>query len=729
MNLLEFLSAFFPTVIEPIYFRAFKAKDAPDTDFNRAQMSSYTRRELAAGGEFELRKLNHLRGVYFAPNSGGHTDGRISRFNAVFVESDTVSIEDQHAALDASPVAMSIRVQTKRSVHAYWLLDGNCTDEEWRDLQERLIKFFDGDKAIKNPSRVMRLPTFMHLRYDPDVAGNHAATPVEVVQFNPERRYTIGELAKVFPPLPKSAVMNSHTVTEGEIIGNGNRNSALSSIAGRLRRDGLEEPEIFSELAKVNHERVRPLLPEAEVRAIAHSIQRYSPAEKNTRTENGAVVETPGFDTMSFPTLPREALYGLAGDVIRTLEPHTESDNAAILVQLLAGFGCLINKSAYFKAEADFHHTRLFAVIVGASSKGRKGTSFGHVKRLLCRVDESFRTCIQDGLSSGEGLIFHVRDQTWKKVAVKNTKSPTVEYKEELVDEGAKDKRAYVVEPEFSRVLRVMARDGNTLSSVIRQAWDSDELKVMTKNPLRATNAHISIIGHITKDELLRNLEETEMANGFANRFLWAFTRRSKYLPEGGSSQESDLDELVCRLAEAAAFARNTKLLVRDDEARRHWDSIYQPLSDGITGLAGQITSRAEPQVMRLACIYALLDCSDVIRIEHLEAGLGFWKYCEDSARYIFGDCTGNKTADAIVVALSSAERGLSKTDLRDLFQRNASAAQINAALQLLMELGRVDVTKEPTDGRPREVFHARRYDRNDLNDQSRNLGAWQAPP
>ena len=425
--------------------------------------------------------------------------------------------------------------------------------------------------------------------------------------------------------------------------------------------------------------------------------------------------------SLAFPELPAKALHGLAGEIVRAIEPHTEADNAALLVQLLVGFGCLIGMTAYFRAEADHHYTKLFAVLVGASSKGRKGTSWGQINNLLCRVDESFADCVQDGLSSGEGLIFHVRDPQSKKVPIKE-KNRIVDYQDEIVDEGATEKRAFVVEPEFARVLRAMARDGNTLSSIIRQAWDSDRLKIMTKNPIKASQAHISIVGHITKDELLRNLDETETANGFANRFLWCFIRRSKYLAEGGSLQESELNNLVTKMNKAAMYARMTKELKRDEQARRKWIEIYPKLSDGHTGLLGSVTSRAEAQVMRLACLYALLDCEEIILIEHLEAALALWQYCEDSARYIFGSQSGNKTADTIYAALLGAEEGLTKTQIRDLLQRNASASQVNSALKLLIELGRVEVRKEGTKGRSAEIFQAGRYDQNDVNDKSRDV-------
>src|SRR5919112_2167991 len=148
---------------------------------------------------------------------------------------------------------------------------------------------------------------------------------------------------------------------------------------------------------------------------------------------------------------------------------------------------------------------------------------------------------VMNGLSSGEGLIFAVRDPVTRE---------DDEGGEVVVDEGAEDKRLLVLEPELASTLKVMRREGNTLSAVVRQAFDDARLQVMTRNnPMKATDAHISIIGHITKAELLRYLTETEAANGFANRFLWLLVERSKELPFGGEWYKVDTTPLVRRLS------------------------------------------------------------------------------------------------------------------------------------------------------------------------------------
>lgn len=424
----------------------------------------------------------------------------------------------------------------------------------------------------------------------------------------------------------------------------------------------------------------------------------------------------------TWPVLSQKALYGLPGDIVRLIGPHTEADNAALLVQLLSAFGSLIGRTAYFRIGGDHHFTKLFAVLVGATAAGRKGTSWSEIERLLNRVDESFRDAIQNGLSSGEGLIFHVRDPVTTSKPVKEKNGVITHYQDEIIDEGSREKRAFVVEPEFARVLKVITREGNTLSSVIRQSWDTDRLSVMTKNPVKATEAHISIVGHITETELWRNLQETETANGFANRFLWICVRRSKYLPDGGNLQDGDLNEAVYKLRRAADFARNTYELRRDQAANELWHRVYRPLSDGFGGLLGSVTSRATAQVMRLACLYALLDRSNEIRLEHLEAALAVWQYAEDSAKYIFGMSTGDKMATAIQKALEGKPEGLTKTAIFDLCGRNKTAAEIDSALELLSELGRIEKRSEQgggKPGRPTAIYTLRSYEENELNEKT----------
>jgi hypothetical protein len=376
--------------------------------------------------------------------------------------------------------------------------------------------------------------------------------------------------------------------------------------------------------------------------------------------------------------------------------------------------------------------------LVGDTSKGRKGTAHAHVIRLFESVDADWSgNRIQGGLSSGEGLIWAVRDPIVKREPVREKGRPTGDYVDVETDQGEDDKRLLAFEGEYAGVLRVLGRDGNTLSAVIRQAWDTGSLRILTKNsPAKATGAHISILGHITADELRRYLNSTEAGNGFGNRFLWACVRRSNCLPEGGRIQEVNFAEPLHRLGEAVAFGGEARELKRDERARALWIDVYQDLSEGRRGMVGALTSRAEAQAMRLAAIYALLDCSLAIREEHLTAGLALWRYCEQSVQYLFGDVLGDPVADEILRALDRArvalptkadtgsegrrETGLSRTEIRDLFKRHQKAARIEHALELLESSGLVWCQSTTTSGRPEVRWFSSRWacDKSDESDR-----------
>jgi len=411
----------------------------------------------------------------------------------------------------------------------------------------------------------------------------------------------------------------------------------------------------------------------------------------------------------AWPTLDEQALRGVIGDLVRAIEPHSEADIVALLIQALIAFGSAVNRAPYFSAEADRHHMNLNAVLVGETAKGRKGTSWGYVRRIFAAVDPDWAsTRVLNGLSSGEGLIWAVRDELTKEEPIREKGRPTGEYQTVVVDRGITDKRLLVLESEFASTLRVMSRDGNTLSALIRQAWDFGDLRTMTKNcPAQATGAHISIIAHITKDELCRLIEASEASNGFCNRFLWLCVRRSKSLPEGGHFDAVTIDPMIQQLHRAVQFGRSAMEIKRDEGARTIWLAVYPELSEGKPGLLGAVISRAEAQVMRLASLYALQDMSYVVQPEHLTAALALWEYCEASARYIFGQRLGDPIADELLNALRKYPSGMTRTEIRDWFGRNRRAHEIDRGLALLAKQGLARMEESQSGGRPIERWFA----------------------
>jgi hypothetical protein len=187
----------------------------------------------------------------------------------------------------------------------------------------------------------------------------------------------------------------------------------------------------------------------------------------------------------SWPEMGAAAFHGVAGDLVRLLAPHTEADSVALLLQSLVAWGSLSSRGPYYQAEADHHFTNEFVVLVGVTSKGRKGTSLGHIRRVLGMVDEHWaENCLLGGIGSGEALIDVF---------------------------GEQEHRACVLESEFARLLAVISREGSTISAHLRNAWDTGSLAIETRQKkVRVKGAHLSLVGHITKEELKRRLDATE---------------------------------------------------------------------------------------------------------------------------------------------------------------------------------------------------------------------------
>ena len=272
-----------------------------------------------------------------------------------------------------------------------------------------------------------------------------------------------------------------------------------------------------------------------------------------------------------------------------------------------------------------------------------------------------------------------------------------------------------------------MRREGNTLSSVIRQVWDGENLRSMTKNsPGRATGAHISISGHITAHELRKRLDDVDAVNGFMNRFLIIAVERSQFLPNGGRLDLVKQIPIQERLRAAVAFAREGEgvELHRDEMADQLWGRIYNKLSTGGPGLLGAVTGRAEPQVMRLACLHAVADQSSAIGIEHLRAALEVWRYAYESAAYVFGDALGDRIADRIWNVLKDAgEDGLPRTQINHLFAGNDTASDIKDALNLLGDdLGLARMESLPSGGRPVERWFVAKSLWDEINEISQEL-------
>jgi hypothetical protein len=397
------------------------------------------------------------------------------------------------------------------------------------------------------------------------------------------------------------------------------------------------------------------------------------------------------------PVLQGAVYHGPAGRFVRAVSPLTEATDVGVLAQLLCALGVYIGPEAYIWTSGK-QYARVNVCLVGQTKTGRKGTAMVPVDLAMMALDEEFwKAQRMSGLATGEGLI--------KAVADIKTKNPeTGEWEVEPVE-----KRVMVVESEFSKVLAQMTREGNILSQVIRDAYDSTTLQKMTaSDPMRADGAHVGMAFHITPYELRKRFKDTDMANGFGNRIMWLLVKSDKIISRTQPFPQEIFTAFKEEVKHLAKPFKGRVELAPDVQDR--WDNIYPLLRADKDGAAGEIIARAENIILRLALIYRLLDpptCKHQCFVEmpHLDAALALWWYAEESAQLIFADSGGSFLADRLIDLLKAGP--LSKDQINNHLSADHKQ-DADAELLKLAAAGIVSKKQEPSGkkgGRPATVW------------------------
>jgi hypothetical protein len=402
------------------------------------------------------------------------------------------------------------------------------------------------------------------------------------------------------------------------------------------------------------------------------------------------------------PVLGQAAYHGLTGRFLQAVAPYTEAPQAGILAHLLPVVGMLVGPHPHVFA-GNKQPPRINSVLVGPTKAGRKGTAAGLVKELMRRAcGRSWDRCHRRGLSSAEGLIVAVADRTEMSG-------------EGLADPVGTEKRLYVLEEELASVLIRMKGDGNTLSCVLRQAFDDGDLATLTVKSRQASGSHICVVGHITPEELEARLQTQEITNGWVNRFLWFQVHKSQQLPSTEPLPEDLFGPFLPPLQVLELLGSRVRAplpVTMDQEADRYWRStLYNRLSRERPGLYGKATSRGETIVLRLALIYALLDCSTGeaprtggphICLPHLEAASAVWEYSEQSAFNLFGHRTESRLGDKVMLLLRGGPRSRKQLNRHC---SNPQKAELEITLGRLKQAGLIRSKSVVTGGRHATVW------------------------
>ncbi|MFF4818069.1 DUF3987 domain-containing protein [Kitasatospora sp. NPDC001309] len=420
-------------------------------------------------------------------------------------------------------------------------------------------------------------------------------------------------------------------------------------------------------------------------------------------------------------TIPRPAdtvYHGLLGRIVKTVDPGTEADPVGVLGSLIVGVSAYLGPAVRVRISAlDDHPILCWSLLIGRTSKGRKGSATSAAKRVLALLDKDFFGAnTVSGLSSGEGLIHEVKD-------------PDPSELEEMMEVGINpgdigDQRRLVIESEYGMTM-LRSSGMSSLSTILRQAWDGDDLKTRTRrNSMTATRPHIALLGHISPKEFRARLSERELAGGTYNRLLMLHVHQSKTLPDGGMV---DLDRVAGQAAKLRANierARDLELVVvRNEAANKYWaESLYPEIAndDSQNEVLEQFSARRAPYTLRLAALYAVADGRSEIDVPDLQAANALYEYCLDSIEYTIANAApaaiagngkvsgemANRHYESLRKALLAAgDEGLKKKDIWDLVGKNFNKDQVDEMLVTLGVASRPGA-RSANGGRPPMVYY-----------------------
>ena len=231
------------------------------------------------------------------------------------------------------------------------------------------------------------------------------------------------------------------------------------------------------------------------------------------------------------------------------------------------------------------------------------------------------------------------------------------------------------------RVLKSTAREISTLSPTLRSAWDGRPLALLTRTaPARSTDAHISIIGHITATELRHHTTRVELANGFINRFVLVAVRRVRLLPEGGNPYPLKGSGLVRYLASVLKHAQTAGRVTLDPAARELWWHVYPHLTQPADGLAGAIlrAPKRTPSASRSSTRYSTASATSNLRTSKPRSRSGTTPPAPPPGRSARRPATRSPNRST-PRSLRSPD-GLTRTQISDLLHRNLPADQLSAS-------------------------------------------------
>jgi hypothetical protein len=449
----------------------------------------------------------------------------------------------------------------------------------------------------------------------------------------------------------------------------------------------VRDPDaLFAAVWAENRKLAEPKTEEAVRRAIGDVLERFGPDPVDPGTDEVVAPGEPGLlvpaqDDALFPPPPAPvALTGLLGECVAALSEGTDASPVGILASLLAFCGALMPARAYLHA----HHTSSpYLALVGRSSIGRKGTAMFRARDALglaVGMDVVNRVRL-NGLASGEALVRALLDRQRDPSTYGN---PT----------------GVLFEEEYATFLAASSRDGSTLDSRMRAAFDGMSLshRKVAETVTVGEPYWLSGLVAITPAELQDRVQRASFHNGSGNRWLWLPVVQRDVIAEG---DEPILPlELTEALVEAhRACVRVPPVLGRGPGSGELVSEYDRFLRAETIGLAADMTRRFGIIAFRVAMVHAAVERSPLVTVDHVLRGIALTEYARAGLEWTFGEALGDGLATLLLRHLKEEEvltnGTISKYLIRDPQKRQA-------AVDELQRLGLAEVVRIRTGGRTR---------------------------
>ena len=422
-------------------------------------------------------------------------------------------------------------------------------------------------------------------------------------------------------------------------------------------------------------------------------------------------IVTDDLDSTRSPPQTTPAMFpGLLATIIDACCTHSEAVPVAVAANVLLRMAALIGPTVYLPIGDERRLLNTFILMVGPTGLG-KGSSNHGPSRIFRRVEEylaldlkqqfeagqsngiasyPWLTIHTGGLSSGEGLAAAIDD---------NSEPPVL------------DKRLLVFEPEFSTVMTMAQRTGNTLSMVLRNGFDGVDIKPLTKrDKVQVTDPYLCLMGNTTARELACHDQSAMMtANGMLNRFLILWQQPTRAVPFPQAMTDDTVDQLAEQLAQCIHHARGghhethyrkvsqkARRISLNDDARAVWTESYsdllnRPDCDRVQAL----TRRHRLHALILSALFALLDHRQVISASDVHSAIAWIDYSRQSVVYSFNALTDQQKSRQLsrlsykllfaINDIHQRQAHCSRTDLHQWFHGKLRRDQMQPALERLL--------------------------------------------